>query len=156
MHRNVNKNHRLMQLPVSNMSTWSENGKDIFAVFRENETRKLYCGNSLLGLELLLFPKLLSLAFILLSVAASFTKMSLSKQKSWQKCRDFQHNWSVSYFFTEVNGIPVCLVWSQQVSVLNKYNIRHHCETHHAERYFGLQGQPRREKVKELIAGLKK
>jgi len=28
--------------------------------------------------------------------------------------------------------------------------------THHAERYRGLQGQPRREKVKELIAGLKK
>ena len=29
-------------------------------------------------------------------------------------------------------------------------------DTHHAERYHGLQGQPRREKVKELIAGLKK
>ena len=29
-------------------------------------------------------------------------------------------------------------------------------QTHHVERYRGLQGQPRREKVKELIAGLKK
>jgi len=37
-----------------------------------------------------------------------------------------------------------------------KHNIQHHYETHHAERYRGLQGQPRREKVKELIAGLKK
>jgi len=40
--------------------------------------------------------------------------------------------------------------------VVKKYNIRHHYETHHAERYRGLQGQLRREKVKELIAGLKK
>ena len=37
-----------------------------------------------------------------------------------------------------------------------KYNIRHYYETHHAERNRGFQGQPRREKVKELIAGLKK
>ena len=59
-------------------------------------------------------------------------------------------------FFTEVNGIPVCLVCSQQVSVVKKYNIWHHYETDHAERYRGLQRQPRRDKVKELIAGLKK
>jgi len=39
---------------------------------------------------------------------------------------------------------------------MKKYNSRRHYETHHAERYRGLQGQPRREKVKELIAGLKK
>jgi len=55
----------------------------------------------------------------------------------------------------EVNGIPVCLVCSQQVSVVKECNIRRHYETHHAERYHGLQGQPR-EKVKELIAGLQK
>jgi len=47
-------------------------------------------------------------------------------------------------------------VCSQQVSVVKKYNIRHHYETHHAKRYRGLQGQLRREKVKEVIAGLKK
>jgi len=52
--------------------------------------------------------------------------------------------------------IPACLVCSQQVSVVNKYNIRRQYETHHADRYLGLQGQPRRAKVKELIAGLKK
>jgi len=39
---------------------------------------------------------------------------------------------------------------------VKKYNIRHQYESHHAERYRGLQGQPRREKVKELIAGFKK
>ena len=31
-------------------------------------------------------------------------------------------------FFTEVNGIPLCLVCSQQVSVVKQYNIRHHYE----------------------------
>jgi len=40
--------------------------------------------------------------------------------------------------------------------MVKKYNIRHHYETPHAERYRGLQGQLRREKVKKLIAGLKK
>ena len=103
------------------------------------------------------FPNLFSLVFILYSVAASFPKMSLSKKKKFDKeCRVFQDSWSVSYFFTEVNGIPVCLVCSQQVSVVKEYNIRRHYETHLAERYRGLQGQPRREKVKDLIAGLKK
>ena len=83
--------------------------------------------------------------------------MSLSKKRKVDKeCRVFQDSWSVSYFFTEMIGIPVCLVCSQQVSVVKEYNIRRHYETHHAERYRGLQGQPRREKVKELIAGLKK
>jgi len=88
----------------------------------------------MLGLRLLLFLKLLSLAFILYSVAASFTKMFLSKQRKVDKqCRVFQHSWSVSYFFTEVNVIPACLVCSQQVSVVNKSSIRHRYETHHAE-----------------------
>jgi len=54
----------------------------------------------LLGLRLLLFLKLLSLAFIPYSVAASFPKMSLSKQRKVDKeCRVFQHSWSDSYFF---------------------------------------------------------
>ena len=54
-----------------------------------------------------------------------------------------------------MNEILVRLVCYLQVSVV-KNNIRRHSETRHAERYRGLQGQPRREKVKELIAGLKK
>ena len=50
----------------------------------------------------------------------------------------------------------MCLVCSQQASVLKEYNIRRHYETHHADRYNNLQGQMRREKVNELLAGLKK
>ena len=40
--------------------------------------------------------------------------------------------------------------------MVTKYSVRRHYETHHAERYRGLQRQPMRENVKELIAGLKK
>jgi len=78
-----------------------------------------------LGLGLLPFFKLLSLAFILYSVAASLPKMSLSKKWKFDKeCTVFQDIWSVSHFFTDVNGKPVCLVCSQQVSVVKEYNIR--------------------------------
>jgi len=50
--------------------------------------------------------------------------MSLSKKRKVdQECRVFQDSWSVPYFFAEVNGIPVCLVCSQQVSVVKEYNI---------------------------------
>ena len=59
-------------------------------------------------------------------------------------------------FFTEVNGITAFLMCSQQVSVVTKYSVRRHYETHHAERCRGLQGQPSRERVKELTASLKK
>jgi len=60
------------------------------------------------------------------------------------------------FFFGGEWDTCICLMRPQQVSVMKKYNNRRHCETHHVERYRGLQGQPRREKVKELIAGLKK
>jgi len=41
--------------------------------------------------------------------------------------------------------IPACLVCSQQVSVVNKYNIRRQYETHHAEIYRGLSATEERE-----------
>lgn len=83
--------------------------------------------------------------------------MSLSKKRKVDiECRIFQEKWSSSYLFTEVNGEPVCLVCSQQVSVMKEYNLRRHYETLHADKYNNLQGQLRREKVNELLAGLKK
>ncbi|XP_037774148.1 general transcription factor II-I repeat domain-containing protein 2-like [Penaeus monodon] len=77
-------------------------------------------------------------------------------RKSGPECRVFQEKWSSSYLFTEVNGKPVCLVCSQQVSVLKEYNLRCHYETLHAEKYKNLQGQQRLEKVNELLTALKK
>ncbi|XP_037794130.1 general transcription factor II-I repeat domain-containing protein 2-like [Penaeus monodon] len=83
--------------------------------------------------------------------------MSLSKKRKVDtECRVFQEKWSSSYLFTEVNGKPVCLVCSQQVSVLKEYNLRCHYETLHAEKYKNLQGQQRLEKVNELLTALKK
>ena len=40
--------------------------------------------------------------------------------------------------------------------MVKDYNMWRHYVTYHAETHRGLQGQPRREKVKELIARLKK
>jgi len=76
----------------------------------------------MLGLGLLLFLKLLSLAFILYSVAASFPQISSSKQKSWQRMQSFPTQLvRFLFFFTDVNVIPACLVCSQQGSVVNKF-----------------------------------
>ena len=40
--------------------------------------------------------------------------------------------------------------------MLKEYNVRRHYETLHADKYNNFQGQQRREKVNELLAGLKK
>ena len=50
----------------------------------------------------------------------------------------------------------MCLLCSQQVSVLKEYNIKRHYETHHGEKYNRLQGQVRKEKINDLLANLKK
>ena len=87
----------------------------------------------------------------------SLAKMSLSKRRKVDKeCRIFKEKWTTSYLFTEMHGKPLCLVCLQQVSVLKEYNIRRHYETHHSEKYDGLQGQLRRDKINELLAGLRK
>ncbi|XP_066980426.1 general transcription factor II-I repeat domain-containing protein 2-like [Macrobrachium rosenbergii] len=81
----------------------------------------------------------------------------LSKRRKVDtECRVFQEKWTQYYLFTEVNTKPVCLVCNQQVSVLKEYNIRRHYETHHEEKYHHLQGQLRKEKINELLTGLKK
>ena len=103
----------------------------------------------MLGLGLLLFLKLLSLASILYSVAASFPKICLSKQKSWQRMQSFPTLLVRSLFFlrTWMWYLHVWCVHSRVQWWTN--NIRRHYETHHDERCLGLQGKPRREKVKE-------
>ncbi|XP_070761850.1 general transcription factor II-I repeat domain-containing protein 2-like [Enoplosus armatus] len=78
------------------------------------------------------------------------------KRKVDTECRIFQEKWTRSYLFTEIHGKPLCLVCLQQVSVLKEYNIRRHYETLHGEKYNSLQGQLRREKINELLVGLRK
>ena len=84
------------------------------------------------------FLKLLSLAFILYSVAASFPKMSLLKQMKVDKECSLPTQLVRFLFFYGDEWDTRCLVCSQQV--LKNYNIRSHYETHHGERYRGLQG----------------
>uniref|UniRef100_A0A9J7YGI0 Uncharacterized protein n=1 Tax=Cyprinus carpio carpio TaxID=630221 RepID=A0A9J7YGI0_CYPCA len=72
------------------------------------------------------------------------------------ECRIFQEKWTSSYMFTQVNGKPVCLVCTQQVSVLKEYNIRRLYETQHGEKYNNLHGELRRQKVNEMLVGLRK
>ena len=50
----------------------------------------------------------------------------------------------------------MCLICSQQVSVLKEYNLRRDYETLHAEKYKNLQGQQRLENVNELLMAPKK
>lgn len=58
--------------------------------------------------------------------------------------------------FTEVNVKPVCLVCMQQVSVLKEYNIQRHYETQYGEKYNSLHGELRKQKVNEMLVGLRK
>lgn len=67
------------------------------------------------------------------------------------ECRVFQKRCSSSNFFTEVNRKAVCLLCSQDVAVL-----RCHYVSFHADKYDNFQGQRRKEKVDELLSGLKK
>lgn len=83
--------------------------------------------------------------------------MSLSKRRKVDKeCRIFNEKWTKFYLFTVMPLKPLSLVCLQQVSVLKEYNIRCHYETHHSEKYNGLQGQLSRNKINKLLAGLRK
>ena len=76
------------------------------------------------------------------------TKMSLSKRRKVDsESRVFQEKWTEDYLFTEVNTKAVCLLCSQQVSVLKEYNIQRRYETHHKEKYHHLKGQLRKEEI---------
>ena len=84
-------------------------------------------------------------------------KMALSKRRKLDtECRVFQEKWAEKYPFTEVNAKPVCLVCNQQLAMFKEFNIRHHYETHHKEKYDHLKGQIRKDKMNRLVAGLKK
>ena len=83
--------------------------------------------------------------------------MSLSNKREVDvECRVFQETWTEYYLLTEVNAKPVCLVCNQHVAVLQEYSIRRHYDTHHRDKFHNLQGQLRKDKIHDLLAGLKK
>lgn len=78
-----------------------------------------------------------------------------NKRKIDLEGRMFQEKWKEKYFFSEVNGKPVCLICSQAVAVQKEYKIKRHYDIH-AEKYDKYTGQLRTEKVNALASALKK
>ena len=45
------------------------------------------------------------------------------KRKVNTESRIFQENWTIDYFFTQINEKPVCLLFLELVSVMKEYNV---------------------------------
>lgn len=85
------------------------------------------------------------------------TKMAFSKRRKVDiEGRIFQAKGTTSYFCTEMNEKPLCLICMQKVSVMKEYNVKQHYERHHEERYDKFQRQQRKDKINEILASLKK
>ena len=75
------------------------------------------------------------------------------KRKVDSEGRRFQDKWKSEYFFTELRYNCVCLICQETVAVFKEFNIKRHYQTKHAS-YDNLTGNVRREKLKQLEAGL--
>ena len=78
------------------------------------------------------------------------------KRKVDTEARIFQEKWTIDYFFFQINEKPVCLLCSESVYVMKKYNVRRHYVTKHSAKYDSFQGERRKEKVQNMIKNLKK
>lgn len=76
------------------------------------------------------------------------------KRKFEEKVRYFQEKWSYQYFFIENKNKAICLICNESVAVIKEYNIKRHYDTKHSEKYSGLQGHFRSDKVDELKSKL--
>ncbi|XP_008178225.1 general transcription factor II-I repeat domain-containing protein 2B-like [Acyrthosiphon pisum] len=87
--------------------------------------------------------------------------MSLSKPSGSNKRnitdehRQFQENWELQYFCSEINNKILCLICKSVISVPMLYNIKRHYEQHKSK-YDQYEGLLREEKLKEFISGYKK
>ena len=75
------------------------------------------------------------------------------KQKVDSECRKFQTSWETEYFFTKVKGKCICLIYSETVAVMKKYNVRWHFQTKHKQ-YESCTGAEQEQKVKQMAATL--
>ena len=75
------------------------------------------------------------------------------KQKIANERRVFQEQWEKLYFVTAVKDTSHCLICQQKIAVMKEYNMRHHYETMHRNKYDAYKGKVREEKVKQLKAG---
>ena len=78
------------------------------------------------------------------------------QKKKWKvdsKCRKFQTRWETEYFFTEVKGKCVCLIYNKTVALIREYNVQQHFETKH-KKYKSCTGAKQEQKVKQMAATL--
>ena len=78
------------------------------------------------------------------------------KRQIAEENRVFQEKWEDLYFFTEVNGKIQCLVCQQTIAVAKEYNIRRHYDTFHREKFDGIKGKMREDKIHQLKASFAK
>lgn len=78
-----------------------------------------------------------------------------NKRKITDEHRQFQENWELQYFCSEINNKILCLICKSVISVPKLYNIKRHYEQHKSK-YDQYEGLLRQEKLKEFISGYKK
>ena len=61
------------------------------------------------------------------------------KRKIDDECQQFQEEWSFKYFIKSGER-AVCVICNETVAVMKEYNLRHHHETKHQEKYGQLEG----------------
>ena len=57
---------------------------------------------------------------------------SAKEPKVDNECCVFQEKWTDDYFFVEVKGRPVCLVFGETLAVMKNTNLELHYSTKHA------------------------
>ncbi len=67
----------------------------------------------------------------------------------------FNKEWTNKYCFVEINDKPICLICSESVSAMKKYNLERHYYTKH-KTFDKLKGQLRLDKINSLMKGLSK
>ena len=74
---------------------------------------------------------------------------TLKKRKVDSENRQFNSEWTQTYLFVFVTGKPVCLLFSECISVCKEYNLRRHFKTNHANfnTTFPLGSDARRQKI---------
>lgn len=65
--------------------------------------------------------------------------MSLSKPENKRpvnfECHAFIADWSVNYFVIELDDEALCVLCDDNISILEEYNIRRHCQTKRVTKY---------------------
>uniref|UniRef100_A0A8D0G0A3 SPIN-DOC-like zinc-finger domain-containing protein n=1 Tax=Sphenodon punctatus TaxID=8508 RepID=A0A8D0G0A3_SPHPU len=80
---------------------------------------------------------------------------SSKKRKVDQEGRLFKERWTVSYFFVNMNGKPMCLICNKFVAVMKEYNIRRHYNANHGAKYDEYTGKLREDICAELAESLR-